>query len=79
MNIHNFFYNDDNKIINIEFSLQNDDDNIYRTLELTYDDVEYYSPTLIYENEMKFIDNSFIIELLEEYFKENDYPNEKLL
>lgn len=79
MIIHNFFYNEDNQLFNIEFSLNTDDDNTYRSTSISFNDVQFYSPTLIDETDMRDIDNNFIIELLEEYFKDNEYPIERLL
>ena len=79
MIIHNFFYNEDNQLFSIEFSLNTDDDNTYRSISISFNEVEFYSPTLIDETDMRDIDNNFIIELLEEYFKDNEYPIERLL
>jgi hypothetical protein len=54
-------------------------DNVYRTIELPFKDVEYYSPTIISKNDMNSIDKDFIIDMLNQYFGENDLPEEKFL
>jgi len=79
MNIIDFYYNEDTRGLYIEFSLLNDVDNVYRTIELSFKDVEYYSPTIITKNDMDSIDKDFIIDILNQYFDENDLPEEKFL
>jgi hypothetical protein len=60
----------------VEFSTKEDGDIFYRVLEMGFDDVEYYSPYIIIEDEMSDIDEDYIIELIEQYLKENDLPEE---
>ena len=79
MNIIDFYYNEDTRGLYIEFSLLDDMDNVYRTIELSFKDVEYYSPTIISKNDMGSIDKDFIIDVLNQYFEENDLPEEKFL
>ena len=79
MNIIDFYYNEDTRGLYIEFSLLDDMDNVYRTIELSFKDVEYYSPTIISKNDMNSIDKDFIIDMLNQYFSENDLPEEKFL
>lgn len=79
MIIHGFYYNDNNETLTVEFSLSDDDDNTYRTVSLTFKEIEYYSPSLINRNDMYDIDDFFVSELLTEYFGENNYPEERLL
>ena len=76
MNIHEYYYNDDNRMLYVEFSTKEDGDIFYRVLEMGFDDVEYYSPYIIIEDEMSDIDEDYIIELIEQYLKENDLPEE---
>lgn len=76
MNILEYYYNDDNRMLYVEFSTKEDGDIFYRVLELGFDDVEYYSPYIIIEDEMSDIDEDYIIELIEQYLKENDLPEE---
>ena len=47
--------------------------------ELDYADIEYYSPTIIDDEDLSDLDDDFIIEILDGYFKENDYPEQLLL
>lgn len=79
MIIHEFFYNDDNRSLYIEFSTDNDGDNFYRVLNLGFEDIEYYSPEIIDDVDLDNIDEDFVIELINQYSKENDLPEEKTL
>jgi hypothetical protein len=79
MIIHEFYYNDDNRTLDIEFSTDEDSDNFYRVLNLGFEDIEYYSPDIVIEDDMEEIDEEFVIELINQYSKENDLPEEKTL
>lgn len=79
MKIHEYFYNENTKILYLEFSTKEDSDVYYRILELTYGDVEFYYPEIIEESDLLKINKKFINELLEEYFKENEMPQQQLL
>jgi hypothetical protein len=79
MIIHEFYYNDDNRTLYVEFSTDDDSDNFYRVLNLGFEDVEYYSPEIIVEEDMEDIDEDFVKELIVQYGKENDLPEEKTL
>ena len=79
MIIHEFYYNDDNRTLYIEFSTDEDGDNFYRVLNLGFEDIEYYSPDIVVEDDMEEIDEEFVIELINQYSKENDLPEEKTL
>lgn len=76
MNILEYYYNDNNRMLYIEFSTDGDGDNYYRVLKLNFEDVEYYSPQLISEDDMEEIDEDFINDLIEQYLKENNLPEE---
>jgi hypothetical protein len=79
MNIREYYYNDDNRMLYVEFSIDNDREETYRVLELTLEDVMYYSPNVIYENDMYKIEEDDVIELIGQYSKENELPEESLL
>jgi hypothetical protein len=79
MNIIEYYYNEDNKNLYIEFSTDDDEDIFYRVLELTKKDIEYYSPTIIIDVNLNDIDDDFIIELITEYLKDNDSPEQQTL
>ena len=79
MIIHEYYYNDDNRTLYIEFSTDEDGDNFYRVLNLGFEDIEYYSPDIVVEDDMEEIDEEFVIELITQYSKENDLPEEKTL
>lgn len=79
MNILEYFYNDSNRMLYVEFSTEEDEDRFYRVLELGYESIEYYSSDIISENDLETIDEEFIVDLINNYIKENDLPEEKIL
>jgi hypothetical protein len=79
MTIHDFYYNEDNGRLYVEFSTRKDRDKFYRVLELDFEDVEFYSPDIITEEDLTDIDESYIIEIITEYLKENELPDEIVL
>lgn len=79
MTIHEYYYNDNMRRLYVEFSTKNDGDTFYRELELGYDDVEYYYPDIINESDMEDIDEEFVIEIINQYIKQNELPEEKTL
>lgn len=79
MNIIEYDYDDDHRRLSVEFSTDDDGDTFYRVLQLRYDEVEYYSPQIIDEVDLEDIDEDFIKDLIEQYLKENDLPEEKSL
>jgi hypothetical protein len=76
MNIHEYYYNENGKNLYIEFSTKEDGDSFYRILELEYQDVMYYSPNIVAEDEINEVDVDFVIELIEQYLLNNDLPEE---
>lgn len=79
MKIHEFFYNEETKRLYIEFSTRKDGDKFYRILELDFSEIEFYSPEIISEEDLDDIDKSFIVELINQYLKDNDLPEEIFL
>lgn len=79
MTIIEYFYNDENRTLYVGFSTRRDRDRYYRVIELGFEDIEYNSPTIITEDEMNEIDEDFIIDLLTQYFEDNELPEEKTL
>ena len=79
MNIIEYYYNDDNRGLYVEFSTDGDGDSFYRVLQLNYEDIEYYSPEIVDELDLVDMDEDFIKDLIEQYLKENDLPEEKSL
>jgi hypothetical protein len=63
----------------VEFSTYEDGDDFYRTLELVYEDIEYYSPNIFYESDLMEIEDYFISELIEQYLLDNELPEEQNL
>jgi hypothetical protein len=74
MRIIDRYYDADWKTLTIEFSTHSDGDVYYRELVLSFDETAFYAPTLIDEEDMSDIDDEFIIELIEQYVKDNDLP-----
>ena len=60
MIIHDYYYNDANKVLLVEFSIKEDDDKIYRVLELTYSEIEYYSPEIITHEDLMDADENLL-------------------
>jgi len=79
MYIREFYYNDDNRMLYVEFSTEEDGDDVYRILELIFEDVMYYTPNIMYESDMYNMDENDIIELVEQYLLDNDLPEEQSL
>jgi len=79
MYIREFYYNDDNRILYVEFSTDNDGDETYRVLELTIEAVMYYSPGIIHENDMYDIEENDVVDMINQYATENDLPEESIL
>lgn len=79
MNVIDFYYNEDNNRLYLEFSMKEDSDMFYRVLELDFEDVKYYSPSLITRKDMTEIDEEFIIELLSQYLIDNELPEQQSL
>ena len=79
MKIIEFYYNDDNRRLYVEFSTEDDGDSFYRVLELGVVDNEYFSPSIFIEDDMDYNDEEFIVELLNQYLLDNDLPEEKTL
>jgi hypothetical protein len=77
MTIREFYLNEDTGGLYVEFSTKKDGDDFYRVLELSRNEIEYYSPTLLDDDNE--IDEDFISELLFEYSKHNELPEEEIL
>ena len=76
MNILEYYYNDANRMLYVEFSTEEDGDNFYRVLELGFEDIEYYSPNIIHERDLDDIDEDFVKEIITEYLNENGLPEQ---
>lgn len=74
MNIHEFYYNDETRILYIEFSTTKDGDDFYRILKLVFEEVEEFSPDIVTEMDMEDIDEDFVKDLITQYLLENDAP-----
>ena len=79
MTIHEYSYNEDSRRLYVEFSTKKDGDRFYRVLELDYEDIELYSPDIIIEEDLIEFEEDYIIEVISEYLKSNDLPDEIVL
>ncbi len=77
MIIREFYLNEETGNLYIEFSTEEDGDDFYRILELTAEDVDFYSPSIIDEDTE--IDEDFVSEIIIEYLNRNDLPGEEIL
>ncbi len=77
MIIREFYLNEETGNLYIEFSTEEDGDDFYRILELTAEDVDFYSPSIIDEDTE--MDEDFISEIIIEYLNRNDLPGEEIL
>jgi hypothetical protein len=74
MKIREFYLNDETGGLYIEFSTKKDGDDYYRILDLSYDDITFYSPTII--EDISEVDDDLIIDIIMEYSKHNELPEE---
>lgn len=72
MKVFNFYYNTDTELLYIEFATNTDLDDSFRIIEISKNDIEYYSPVIINVDEDIYEEE--IIEILDEYFKNNELP-----
>lgn len=79
MNIHDYYYNEDNGMLLIELSTKEDGNEFYREIKIEFDMIKYYSPIIIDESFLTDIDGDFISDLLKEYLKENELPEQQSL
>ncbi len=79
MIIRNLNFNENTRTLYVEFSTDEDGDEYYRGLWLSIEEIEFYSPTIITEDDLYTIDEEFTLEILVEYLKDNDLPEEQSL
>ena len=79
MKLINYYYDEVNRLLSIEFSLNEDGDDFYRSLEMECEDIIFYSPDIVNDNDLSDIDKTFVKDLLNEYLKQNEPPEQLLL
>jgi len=79
MKLINYYYDEDNRLLSIEFSLNEDGDDFYRSLEMECEDIIFYSPDIVNDYDLSDIDKTFVKDLLNEYLKQNEPPEQLLL
>ena len=77
MEIIDYYYDEDEQTLDVRFTTDPNSD-FYRVVILTIDDIFYYTPTVIGEEDLMDIDEDFVIELLVEYYRDHDLPEEEL-
>jgi hypothetical protein len=78
MTIHEFYHNEKLNSLVIQFSLKNDTENTYRNIELMEQDIIYYSPTIVTREDIAEFTISDVVELLNNYFFNNEPSEEQL-
>lgn len=76
MKIIDYFFNDNNQTLTVDFSTDVDKNIFYRQIELEFADIQFYSPTIITKSELRDIDEDIIIEILSGYLLNNDLPEQ---
>ncbi len=79
MKIREHYYNEENESLYVEFSADEDGDDFYRILELEYWNIEYYSPDIITKSKVKRMSKDYLIEVITEYLKSNELPEQQTL
>jgi hypothetical protein len=77
MKIRDYYLNEETSGLYIEFSTKQDGEDFYRSIELTFDKVKYYSPEII--EDLSEIDEDIIKDTLDNYFEDHDLPEETML
>jgi hypothetical protein len=79
MKLHEYYFNDNNGMLYVEFSTKEDGDDFYRTLELNFNDVGYYSSDIIYEDDLENLTKDLVIDVIQNYINENGLPDQIIL
>lgn len=79
MKLHEYYFNDNNGMLYVEFSTKEDGDDFYRVLELDYNDISYYSSDIIYEEDLENVTKEMVIDVIENYISENGLPDQIIL
>lgn len=77
MEIFEFYYDDMEQDMIILFNVNADSD-LHRRINLSLDELMYYSPVILEEGDIINCDVDTVLEILNEYLKENDLPEEEL-
>lgn len=77
MEIFEFYYDDMEQDMVILFNINADSD-LHRRINLSLDELMYYSPVILEEEDIIDCDEDIVLEILNEYLKENDLPEEEL-
>ena len=78
-NIDNYLFNDDYTKLYIEFTTEEDSGDEFRSLELDYWDIEYYSPCVLNKRWLQNFETEHVHELIEQYVLENGLPQPQTL
>lgn len=83
--IHSFEFDTMSETLSVQFSIKGDGDDTYRNISLDIDNIvdNITNPSILEEYEMEdiFDDEDIVIEILENFFYENeeDLPSEEIL
>lgn len=79
MKLHEYYFNDNNGMLYVEFSTKEDGDDFYRVLEIDFNDVSYYSSDIIYEEDLENLTKDLVIDVIQNYINENGLPDQIIL
>lgn len=77
MKIRDYYLNEETGGLYIQFSTKKDGEDFYRSIELSFDKVQFYSPEII--SDFDEVDEDLIIDTLNNYFEDHDLPEETML
>ena len=77
MEIIEFYYDDVEQVMVILLNTNSDSD-LFRKINLSLDELMFYSPIILDEEDIEDCEEDLVLEILTEYFKENDMPEEEL-
>ena len=78
MIIIDLYYDQDEEILEVRYTLDVDSD-YDRSVKLTPHEIKYYSSTIIEDEDIPEIDEDSLIDILESYFNENEMGEEEFL
>jgi hypothetical protein len=77
MKIRDYYFSEDTNRLYVEFSTKKDGDDFYRSIELEFGIVQYYSAEII--GDFDDVDQDVIKDVLKNYFLDHDLPEETML
>jgi len=76
MTIVEYTFNEETGILNVDFTLYEDDVEVDRELTFNFWDIEYYLPNITNMDDLVHITEDMVHELIKQYLKENEFLGE---